>query len=272
MNSDSLLMILNQTKLTKDNPALYQFLSQLLLVTKNIPDPNSLTLNSGATGSKGIQGLQGIPGIDGIDGEQGFPGQSGAPGIAGSQGIQGIPGLMGVMGIDGEDGNDGFPGLQGLQGLQGIAGSQGINGIGIDGIDGDDSFAINQINSITSTRTIGITIDGGGSVITTGVKGFILIPVACTIKRATLLSVDAASLTGSIVIDIWKIAFARYPPTVTNTITASAKPTLSSAKTSQDSTLTGWTLSINANDVLGFNVDSVTTVTRVLFQLEVTVP
>jgi hypothetical protein len=46
--------------------------------------------------------------------------------------------------------------------------------------------------------TIGITINGGGSVITTGVKGFIYIPYACTINSVTLL----ASQSGSCVIDI----------------------------------------------------------------------
>jgi hypothetical protein len=65
------------------------------------------------------------------------------------------------------------------------------------------------------------------------------------------------------------VAYASYPPTVTNTITASAKPTLSSAAKSQDSTLTGWTTSISAGDVLAFHVDSASTVTRVNLVLTV---
>ena len=119
---------------------------------------------------------------------------------------------------------------------------------------------------------LGITIDGGGVAITTGVKGFLPVPFACTITANTLLSTDASATAGSIVIDIWKAAYASYPPNVGNTITASAKPTLTAANKSTDSTLTGWTTAVSAGDVLGFNVDSATTVTRVTLVLKITVP
>jgi hypothetical protein len=106
-------------------------------------------------------------------------------------------------------------------------------------------------------------------VITTGVKGFLEVPFAGTITAATLLSTDAAVTNGSIVIDIWKDTYANYPPTVADTITASAKPTLSSATKARDTTLTGWTTVINAGDILAFKVDSVSTVTKVLISLTV---
>lgn len=121
------------------------------------------------------------------------------------------------------------------------------------------------------TGVIGIIIDGAGSAITTGVKGFIEVPFACTITGATVLSTDASATTGSIVVDVWKDTYTNYPPTVTDTITASAKPTLSGTNKSKDTTLTGWTTSITAGDILGFKVDSATTVTRVLVSLTVTV-
>lgn len=114
--------------------------------------------------------------------------------------------------------------------------------------------------------SVGITIDGGGSAITTGVKGYIEVPYACTINRVTLL----ADVSGSAVVDIWKDTYANYPPTVADTITASAKPTISSATKSQDSTLTGWTTSVSAGDVLGFNIDSASTITRLHLILKVT--
>lgn len=114
--------------------------------------------------------------------------------------------------------------------------------------------------------TFGITIDGGGGVIETGYKGFIRIPYGCTITKVTLL----ADQSGSIVIDIWKDTYANYPPTDADSITASAPPTLSSATKSEDSTLTGWTKTITAGDVIGFNVDSCTTITKVTLIIEVT--
>jgi len=118
----------------------------------------------------------------------------------------------------------------------------------------------------TKIATITFVIDGGGSAITTGIKGDLEIPFACAINRVTLL----ADPSGSIVVDIWKDTYANYPPTVADTITASAKPTLSSATKAQDSTLTGWTTAIAAGDTLRFNVDSAATVTRVTLSLKVT--
>jgi hypothetical protein len=119
-------------------------------------------------------------------------------------------------------------------------------------------------------RVIGITIDGGGSVISTGVKGFASAQFSGTITKWRLLSTDASSTVGSIVIDVWKDTYANYPPTVADTITASAKPTLSSVNKNEDSILTGWSTSVTDGDVFGFKVDSATTVTRVTLEITVT--
>ena len=120
---------------------------------------------------------------------------------------------------------------------------------------------------MANVRTASITfiIDDGGSVIATGIKGDLEIPFGCTIQAVILL----ADQTGSIVIDIWKDTYAAYPPTIADTITASAKPTLSSAAKSQDSNLTGWTTSISAGQILRFNVSSASAVTRVTLSLKV---
>ena len=80
-----------------------------------------------------------------------------------------------------------------------------------------------------------VTIDGNGSVPSTGIIARLSVPKPLTITQVTLL----ADVSGSIVLDIWKDSFANYPPTVADTITASAKPTLSGAIKSQDGTLTG---------------------------------
>lgn len=113
---------------------------------------------------------------------------------------------------------------------------------------------------------IGIIIDGAGSTITSGIKGDMLVPYACTITTATLL----ADQTGSIVIDIWKDTYANFPPTDADSITASAPPTITTSTKGQDSSLTGWTTTIAANSILRFNVDSCTSITRVTLFLNVT--
>lgn len=120
-------------------------------------------------------------------------------------------------------------------------------------------------SSLQYNKTIEIMFDGGGSTLPTGVIGDVEIPYACTITQATLL----ADQSGSIVIDIWKDTYANYPPTVADTITASAKPTISSATKSQDTTLTGWTTTVSAGDTLRFNIDSVTNIQRVVLSLKV---
>lgn len=119
---------------------------------------------------------------------------------------------------------------------------------------------------LSDTFDVAFIIDGGGSAITTGVKGDLALDFAATINQVTLL----ADQSGSIVVDIWKDTYANYPPTVADTITASAKPTITTATKSKDSTLTGWTTSVASGDTLRFNVDSATTVTRVVVILKMT--
>ena len=113
---------------------------------------------------------------------------------------------------------------------------------------------------------ITVTIGDGLTEIQSGEVTWLPVPYDGTIQSATLL----ADRVGNIVIDIWKDTYANYPPTVADTITASAKPTLSSAIKSQDTTLTGWTKTITAGDVLKFKVDSASTVRKVVLTLKLT--
>lgn len=114
-------------------------------------------------------------------------------------------------------------------------------------------------------RNICIYIDNQDDAITTGIKAKICIDYACTIQSVTL----HGSPSGSIVIDIWKVNYNNLPASVANTITASAKPTISSGIKYQDITLSGWTKSISAGDWLYFNVDSCTTMTNCSIDLKV---
>lgn len=116
----------------------------------------------------------------------------------------------------------------------------------------------------TISISVGITfiIDGGGSAITTGSKGFIVFPVAASIDQWTVI----ADQSGSIVIDVKRSTYSGFP-TTTSIVGAGNKPTLSSVQKNQ-ATPSSWTsLAIAAGDVLEFNVDSITTVTRVTLML-----
>lgn len=121
------------------------------------------------------------------------------------------------------------------------------------------------------TRQMEFIIGDGTNVITTGEKksARVQIPVGGTITEWTLLSLDDTS--GSIALDIWKDTYANYPPTVADTITASAKPSITTATKNTSSTLTGWTTSITAGDILSVNVDSVTSLKVVKLIVKYTV-
>lgn len=128
-----------------------------------------------------------------------------------------------------------------------------------------NSGAIRTKQAIRTT-TIGITVDGGGSVITAGMKGFRSFPVAATIIAWRLL----ADVAGDVEFDIFKDPFASYPPTTS--IVAAAPPELSGVDSDEDSTLTGWTTSVSAGDVFGFEVvGSPATITRVTLELTIVV-
>lgn len=136
-----------------------------------------------------------------------------------------------------------------------ITAGTGVSVTNGDGVSGNPTVAM---ASNTLISTVGITIDGGGSAITTGVKGYVEVPFAGTITQWTLLG----DVSGSMVLDVWKDTYANYPPTVADTITAAAKPTITAATKGQSSTLTGWTTSISAGDTIGFNVESCSTITK----------
>lgn len=112
--------------------------------------------------------------------------------------------------------------------------------------------------------SVGVTLDGGGSALTTGQKGYITFHSAGTIK-AWNITAD----TGTCTFDIWKIASGTAVPTVTNTITASAKPALATGTAIHSTTLSGWTTSVTANDIFGFNLDAVSGATKLTLTVEI---
>jgi len=102
-------------------------------------------------------------------------------------------------------------------------------------------------------RSFGTTFgDTAGSTLTSGSVVYMTINFACTIA-AWDISVDAGTAT----IDLWKIATGTAVPTVTNTITASALPAISTGTSIHSTTLTGWTTSVAANDIVAFQLKTV---------------
>lgn len=92
---------------------------------------------------------------------------------------------------------------------------------------------------------------------------YLTVPFPCTIQ-AWNMSVDAGTAT----VDIWKIATGTAIPTVTNSITASALPAISTGTSKHSTSMSGWTQSVNANDIFGFQLNAVSTARFVEVDLE----
>jgi hypothetical protein len=110
----------------------------------------------------------------------------------------------------------------------------------------------------TTTGTFGVSMDGLGSVITTGSAGFITIPFNCIISDWYLVG----NITGSIVFSLTR--------GLTSIVGAGNKPTLSSQQSSS-SPIIGWNVTtLSVGDLVEFNVDSCSVLTRVNLVIKVT--
>lgn len=113
---------------------------------------------------------------------------------------------------------------------------------------------------------LNLIIDGGGSIITTGIKRDLIIPFNCTITGYTII----ADQTTNMVVDLWTDSYANYPPTNADSITdAGTSITLTGASKATTTTLTGWTTTLTAGNVLRPNVDSCSAATYVTIALDV---
>jgi hypothetical protein len=111
----------------------------------------------------------------------------------------------------------------------------------------------------------GASFSGGVSVITIPTNNAaIYIPEDCTIIGVEVLT---AGGTGSCVLDIWRTPYGSYPPTVANSITAAAKPTINGDIKYRDTTLTGWSTALSSGDTLLVNLTSCSIFTYVMLVL-----
>lgn len=119
-----------------------------------------------------------------------------------------------------------------------------------------------------NVRSVSVTVAStNGSVIATGPTFFGTAPFAGRITKWVLVADQA----GSAVIDVWKTPLASAPATSGNSITGSSKPTLTSVIQNSSTTLTGWTTTtVNADDVIYFNVVSASTITKLNVVLYIT--
>lgn len=94
--------------------------------------------------------------------------------------------------------------------------------------------------------------DPTGSPITTGTKGFIYAPFGCTITGWALIA-DASTTT---TLDVWLQAYASGVPSDAERIAGSEKPALSAAQAGRDLSLSSWTVTVAAGDLIGVEVEA----------------
>jgi hypothetical protein len=129
----------------------------------------------------------------------------------------------------------------------------------------DESNAYSIDLSDKLRGSFGVTVDGAGTVLTTGEKGYAIIPYDGTITGWSVIS----DQVGDCVMDVWKTSGGTIP-TVSDTITGTEKPTLSSQQINSDLTLTSWITSVSIGDVIAFNIDSVSAITRINLSIYIT--
>lgn len=118
---------------------------------------------------------------------------------------------------------------------------------------------------VLAPRFIPVVFDGLGSPLVTGIWGDVPVHFDGVILEWRLI----AQQVGDLQVDIWKTDYAGFPPTVADAITGTDKPLLSAAQKNDDTLLTGWTTSIVVGDVLRFNIDSASVITKATLTLTI---
>jgi hypothetical protein len=137
-------------------------------------------------------------------------------------------------------GSSGSSGSSGPPGTSGASGSSGSSG------------------SSYPSASFGATFDGQGGVITTGSKGYVIVPYSGTLTKWII----AANATGSIQVDLKKNS--------TSLVGGGNPPGLTGAQFGT-AAISGWTTpSVTAEDIIEFSVTSASTSSRVSLAIFVT--
>jgi hypothetical protein len=118
----------------------------------------------------------------------------------------------------------------------------------------------------SSSASFGVSLNGAGGQIATGVVGYLTIPYNATITGWQLVGTPS----GNLIVDVWKDTYANFPPTSGDTITGTEKPTLSSSTKNEDLSLSTWNTTITSGDIFAFNVSSASTITQATLTIFIT--
>jgi hypothetical protein len=117
-------------------------------------------------------------------------------------------------------------------------------------------FGIALANTADLTRTINYVVDSGSLAVAHGDKGCLTIDVTGVIESWVIV----ADKVGSLIVDVKKSSFNNYPNLVS--ICGSSRPSLVNQNKNTDSTLSGWNKTLNAGDVINYEVISASNINK----------
>jgi len=120
-----------------------------------------------------------------------------------------------------------------------------------------NTFTINASISGGGYSTFGATVDGGTSVPTSGSLGYWSCPSNGVIKSWDIFG----DVSGSCSVDVRRATYASFP--TFSSIAGSEKPALSSQQKNRNTTISTWSTSLVAGDVIEFYLESATTLKRI---------
>jgi len=111
--------------------------------------------------------------------------------------------------------------------------------------------ATNTLYEQAKNGSFGMTVDGGGALLTSGNIGYITMPYSGTITGWQVIG----DIVGTCVFDVWKTA-AGIIPTMSNSIVGTEKPNLTAQQINSDLSLTTWTTAVSAGDIVGISLET----------------
>ena len=111
--------------------------------------------------------------------------------------------------------------------------------------------------------SFGCVVDNTPNVYTTGLKTSVIMPYDGSIVSWTIIG----DQSGTTVVDLWKTNYAGYPSDVSTSVTGGNYIKLTNQTKNTDSALTGWTKNFSNGDIYQFNVNSVTSLNKILINI-----
>lgn len=124
---------------------------------------------------------------------------------------------------------------------------------------GSNSGGTSSIASITNY--IGFSVDGAGSILTTGLKYYEIVPFSGTIVNWSM----SALPSGSVAVDIYKISSGNNPPI--QSIVNNVFPSIVNGLFQDVTGLGSWSTIVTGGDRVGWVIKSAATVTKMNFKM-----